>query len=1495
MQRSPTCENCQRNFELRDYQPIGPRIPLLLKCGHTFCEGCLTKTARLHQEIQCFKCGVKQTLEPRGEKGVQNLLPNIYMLGVLLFNRRAASCCNVDGAQGCLSVFGGIKSINQRSIPDQEDTPVAEANVEPVKDICEECSKKQATCLCKNCENTKFCDGCFVQVHRASKTLNKHSPFPIDYTSTESMTCTTHNDRTLEFYDKDTKKAICALCIISETYRTHNIVPITEIENSEEESSTLDEAADKAKETLKWLEISKKSLSESLPDEVANSYHLVSSVQAEFLQLHTLLLKRQLEIMEEASKDMSEIGSVHQEVQNLTIKIKEMKKTMKDYEMVKDDKKFKQLKGQELVDKLNGLADQPCIYKHETLDESVNFQIQKDVSNTLKSVGSIEKKQAQFRLLKVDELTDEEKEPILDKYSSDEKELNAVQENEIYQKKLEKKKVTPLMMIPQTGHYELVYLTHTRDPLNFMVQRCADKDRLQVMMTALNKYCRHSNDATDRVYNIDEGDIVCARYTQDHNWYRAQCVSAFCPKNPGVVPNYNNSLPVEVLYIDYGNSEWIPLNNLRKMKESLIEIPAMAVNCSLMDIVPPFKAVVWPERSIKAFNSLTGDRPMLMNIRDRVPGKLLVDLRRPDDEEPTNDDDRPVSVRDALVFLEVACIFSPSSFPNADIHKSAKDFPLHIPFNIEQYVDVTATHIVDYKHLYLQRLDSPVLEEQTSLSKLYKGRNKRAWKIDWPYRNLVCAARFSGDQTWYRAKVRNVNHDETVVVEYIDFGNEETLPFTDIKKIPDMYLKLPRQCVKVSLYGIENVVEDEEAKKIRKFLDTKVLNQALVCLVKDINAEEEPEICLYDTSTSQDININELLNNLDVLLPQESQTDETVNTANEPPSEPENLPQDDTDKVSVKSDASSKASCPSQSSNLSSSQSASTITPFQVAPFLDKETLLMERHEASSFPTFQQGANKDSTSSAPTSLQETTRNDHNVTPQPSPAFPQYMRAVFPKEEKFKATGVYVDDDANLHLHVMIDDDNILERIMQKLNKNPAKQYKKHPKDTSHLQINQAALGRFSQDGFWYRVRIMEIMTPQIVKIHFIDFGNTENAHISQLFEKPKFLEVPAQCLSTKLANVSPSGNKWKRDAIQLLKEKIEEKQLDVRVEGDRTFIIGDGEDLSLMLVNKGFASVAQHNPPAVDVTSEPSKDKSEPPSENRIVEELFSTLSHSTDDAVSEPDHEAPSPAFPHPDDQAPTEEISNDLNTLTLSESPVETRLTYTEQTLPDVGVRFDVNVTQVDRPDLVYIQRASVTEGETSLSDDSIDHTAFSAYEDLTELWELSENINSDGFFGEDAKVPSNQVKKGMACIGRYSSDGQLYRALVLRVDHEEGVADLEYVDYGTKETVPIESIKPISHALLSLPVQSSKVCVYGLKPRKDAEGKKLHDSDWTVETMKEFYNMVANKRLIAEIIDQTISPPTIHLYDRCLREDSTTGQTDDVLIGQLMQNNNLAEYEI
>lgn len=38
-----------------------------------------------------------------------------------------------------------------------------------------------------------------------------------------------------------------------------------------------------------------------------------------------------------------------------------------------------------------------------------------------------------------------------------------------------------------------------------------------------------------------------------------------------------------------------------------------------------------------------------------------------------------------------------------------------------------------------------------------------------------------------------VNSDETVDVTYVDFGNSERLPFADIRKLPDMFLRLSKQ------------------------------------------------------------------------------------------------------------------------------------------------------------------------------------------------------------------------------------------------------------------------------------------------------------------------------------------------------------------------------------------------------------------------------------------------------------------------------------------------------------------------------------------------------------------------------------------------------------------------------------------------------------------------------------------------------------------------------
>ena len=53
-----------------------------------------------------------------------------------------------------------------------------------------------------------------------------------------------------------------------------------------------------------------------------------------------------------------------------------------------------------------------------------------------------------------------------------------------------------------------------------------------------------------------------------------------------------------------------------------------------------------------------------------------------------------------------------------------------------------------------------------------------------------------------------VNSDETVDVTYIDFGNSETLPFADIRKLPDMFLRLPKQVRNLVIYSTHSLDSD---------------------------------------------------------------------------------------------------------------------------------------------------------------------------------------------------------------------------------------------------------------------------------------------------------------------------------------------------------------------------------------------------------------------------------------------------------------------------------------------------------------------------------------------------------------------------------------------------------------------------------------------------------------------------------------------------------------
>jgi len=80
------------------------------------------------------------------------------------------------------------------------------------------------------------------------------------------------------------------------------------------------------------------------------------------------------------------------------------------------------------------------------------------------------------------------------------------------------------------------------------------------------------------------------------------------------------------------------------------------------------------------------------------------------------------------------------------------------------------------------------------------------------------------------------------------------------------------------------------------------------------------------------------------------------------------------------------------------------------------------------------------------------------------------------------------------------------------------------------------------------------------------------------------------------------------------------------------------------------------------------------------------------------------------------------------ISSREAECVLARTE--LPGDGIRFDVTITHIERPDCIFIQRVPPTEVDQGISDDP-DPTLDSATEELRTLEEIMAKINSADYF--------------------------------------------------------------------------------------------------------------------------------------------------------------------
>uniref|UniRef100_T1J079 Tudor domain-containing protein n=1 Tax=Strigamia maritima TaxID=126957 RepID=T1J079_STRMM len=310
------------------------------------------------------------------------------------------------------------------------------------------------------------------------------------------------------------------------------------------------------------------------------------------------------------------------------------------------------------------------------------------------------------------------------------------------------------------------------------------KDIVTCFITSLDDFYVQLNDNTEQLdsmseslaaeYNDDYQTLTdmkinspcCVKYSEDGSWYRAMITSI-------------NGTEIGVKYVDYGNTDTVNADCVKGLKREFGEFPIQAIKCSLNNV----KAI--NDDTVLISDLILEKDFSLQVVRIGKNGNYVVDLL-----DSTN------LVSQLLVDQGLA------SFEKM----AAKSFN-NVELAVGTTSDVTLTWFVSPTCFYVNsHTEKRALDRiMNEIQDFYDLKENSTFSVPEWKEGVPCAAQFSEDDVWYRARIVAVMDDGLVRVEYVDFGNGE---ITNKKKILGLEMKfaeLPPQGIKCKLRSVRPV------------------------------------------------------------------------------------------------------------------------------------------------------------------------------------------------------------------------------------------------------------------------------------------------------------------------------------------------------------------------------------------------------------------------------------------------------------------------------------------------------------------------------------------------------------------------------------------------------------------------------------------------------------------------------------------------------------------
>ena len=303
-----------------------------------------------------------------------------------------------------------------------------------------------------------------------------------------------------------------------------------------------------------------------------------------------------------------------------------------------------------------------------------------------------------------------------------------------------------------------------------------------------------------------ENSLCAAHFAESGDWCRAFITEVFIDGS------------VHVHYLDYGNTEMVPLVRVRPLLQqfSFEALPFSALRCSLANIAS-LDASGWSDEAV-AFvkDCLPLFSLFSVCLVGKQRGKLFLDIVAKE---------TGASVSKTLVNrgLAIAIINMSEKRYNVSLLESLVYQPAVQSATLPQdrsLFDVMVTEVTKSGVFFIQVADHGTAKNLKKLSEdmntFYHSSQLTSCE---PRPNQFCAAHFAKTGDWCRALVREITSDGLVQVYYVDYGNTEKLPISSIQPLMDNFTTSPFFALPCSLANIaqpESPGWADEAMKLIK-------------------------------------------------------------------------------------------------------------------------------------------------------------------------------------------------------------------------------------------------------------------------------------------------------------------------------------------------------------------------------------------------------------------------------------------------------------------------------------------------------------------------------------------------------------------------------------------------------------------------------------------------------------------------------------------------------